>query len=252
MTLLLVLLGGAVGAAVRHGVAQALPGRRATLLVNLAGSLLLGVLVGVLLAALVLVVVLVAVPDRGTSSAAATTAQGSGTSTSAPADDTDGNRTSAATSAATSAPRTSAVPTPTVSPEDEALEQLDSLRAASVGTLRLDDRWVAQVASKSVGITDPLQVAANGRHTLHPADIPAGIQQAQSRAGGQRLLVVQSTDFGKRSYGPNGQPYWVTLVDGGFSSSDDVESWCARTYYELDATELANACAPRTLGPPHD
>ncbi len=46
MTALLVLLGGAAGATARHGVARALPGRRATLLVNLVGSLLLGLLLG--------------------------------------------------------------------------------------------------------------------------------------------------------------------------------------------------------------
>ena len=44
MTLLLVAVGGAAGAALRWSVAQALVGRRATLLVNLAGSLLLGLL----------------------------------------------------------------------------------------------------------------------------------------------------------------------------------------------------------------
>lgn len=47
MTLLLVALGGAAGAAARWATAQALPGRRATLLVNVAGSLLLGLLTGV-------------------------------------------------------------------------------------------------------------------------------------------------------------------------------------------------------------
>jgi CrcB protein len=46
VTVLLVALGGAAGAAVRALVAQRLPGRRATLLVNVAGSLLLGLLLG--------------------------------------------------------------------------------------------------------------------------------------------------------------------------------------------------------------
>jgi CrcB protein len=39
---LLVALGGALGAALRHAVALAMPGPRATLLVNVSGSLLLG------------------------------------------------------------------------------------------------------------------------------------------------------------------------------------------------------------------
>ena len=46
MTVLLVALGGAFGAAARFWVAQRLPGARATLLVNVVGSLLLGLLLG--------------------------------------------------------------------------------------------------------------------------------------------------------------------------------------------------------------
>jgi fluoride exporter len=47
VTALLVALGGALGAAARWAVAQRLPGRRATLLVNVVGSLLLGLLADV-------------------------------------------------------------------------------------------------------------------------------------------------------------------------------------------------------------
>jgi CrcB protein len=47
VTALLVALGAAVGAALRALTARVLPGRRATLAVNLAGSLLLGLLSGV-------------------------------------------------------------------------------------------------------------------------------------------------------------------------------------------------------------
>ena len=46
MTVLLVAAGGALGALARWAVARAVPGRRATLLVNLAGSLLAGLLAG--------------------------------------------------------------------------------------------------------------------------------------------------------------------------------------------------------------
>jgi CrcB protein len=46
VTVLLVALGAAAGAALRALTARALPGRRATLIVNLAGSLLLGLLAG--------------------------------------------------------------------------------------------------------------------------------------------------------------------------------------------------------------
>jgi hypothetical protein len=44
----------------------------------------------------------------------------------------------------------------------------------------------------------------------------------------------------------------VTIVDAGFGSADGVNAWCAQTYAALSPAELANACAPRTLSPPHD
>jgi hypothetical protein len=112
---------------------------------------------------------------------------------------------------------------------------------------------VAQVASKSVGITDPLQVAANGTHTFYAVDILAESRAAVATVGDpSSVLVLQSVDFGKRSHATDGRPYWVTLVDAGFSSSDDVDLWCARTYPTLTAEQLANSCAARTLTPPHD
>ena len=46
MTVLLVALGAAVGAALRFSVSRALPGPRGTLAVNAAGSLLLGLVAG--------------------------------------------------------------------------------------------------------------------------------------------------------------------------------------------------------------
>jgi CrcB protein len=45
VTALLVALGAAVGATARYAVGRALPGRRATLLVNVLGSLLLGAVI---------------------------------------------------------------------------------------------------------------------------------------------------------------------------------------------------------------
>ena len=151
------------------------------------------------------------------------------------------------------APTTSAAPTPTVSPEEQALAQLQALRTSSLSGLVPDDRWVAQVASKSVGITDPLQFAQNGSHTFYAVDILAESRQAVvSVADPSAVLVLQSTDFGKRSWAADGQPYWVTLVDLDFASSDAVKAWCASTYSGLTPEQLANACAARTLSAPHD
>lgn len=141
---------------------------------------------------------------------------------------------------------------PVRDPEQEALAVLQQRHAASLGRLVLDGRWVAQVASKSIGITDPLQTAANGTHTFYAADILAESDAATRSVSSSSVLVLQSGDFGKRSAAADGQPYWITVVDAGFAASDGVESWCARTFSSLSGEALANACAARTLSPPHD
>lgn len=144
---------------------------------------------------------------------------------------------------------------PTVSPEQlqqQALAQLDALRAASVSRLPLDGRWVAQVASKSVGISDPLQTAQNGSHTFYATDILAESMAARNTVSDpSEVYVVWGTDFGKRSQAADGSPYWVTLVDAGFSSSAGVSQWCQATFSNLTPQQLADTCAPRTLVPPH-
>jgi hypothetical protein len=141
--------------------------------------------------------------------------------------------------------------TPTASPEERALQALGDLRQRSLQGLVLDGRWAAQVASKSVGITDPLQVAQNGTHTFYAVDILAESVAVREVAPPAAILVLQSTDFGKFSVARDGQPYWVTLVDLRFGSSDAVKEWCAAAFEHLNAEQLANACAPRTLTPSH-
>ena len=140
-------------------------------------------------------------------------------------------------------------PTPTASPEEAALDSLVSLRNRSLQGLALDGRWVPQVASKSVGITDPMQIAQNGTNTFYAADILAESLAAQMVAPASTVLVLQSTDFGKFSTAADGQPYWVTLVDLGFGSSDAVDGWCATAFANLAPDARENACAPRTLTP---
>ena len=147
---------------------------------------------------------------------------------------------------------TSDVPTPPTA-EEAALAELQARRAESLNRVVLDGRWVAQVASKSVGITDPLQTAANGTNTFYAVDILIESQAASATASVPwAVYLLQGTDFGKRSVGPDGRPYWVTLVDEGFSSDAEVEAWCASTFSTLTPEQLANACAARTLAPPHD
>jgi hypothetical protein len=102
-----------------------------------------------------------------------------------------------------------------------------------------------------VGITDPLQTAQNGSHTFYAADILAEVTAVQARVNGSPLLVLTSQDFGKVSTAADAQPYWVTLVDGGFGSLDAVQAWCAATYADLSQAARDDTCAPRTLSPPH-
>ena len=142
---------------------------------------------------------------------------------------------------------------PTVDPETAALDELTAMRSASVSRLPYDSRWVAQVASKSVGITDPLQTTQTGSHTFMAADILAESLQARQTVANpaQNVYVVWGTDFGKRSQAPNGLPYWITLVDAGFASKDNVTQWCHTAFAALTPQQLADTCAPRQLTPPH-
>jgi hypothetical protein len=219
---------------------------------------LVGLLAGVLAIALVTGVVLGVSHRSADATVAGAAGQGavpSGTDGQGADAQSSGSPTPQAgeTTADASADASAAASAAAQAAEEQARAQLGSLRSASLAQLTLDDRWVAQVASKSVGITDPLQTAANGSHVFYAADILAEVRQAQVTAGSAgNVLVLWSTDFGKRSAGPDGQPYWVTVVDGGFAGSTAVKDWCARTYSQLDAAELADTCVPRTLGSPHD
>ncbi|MGY1687040.1 hypothetical protein ACI8AK_15755 [Geodermatophilus sp. SYSU D00867] len=136
--------------------------------------------------------------------------------------------------------------------EARALAELAALREESLARVPLDGRWVAQLASKDVGITDPLQTAQDGSHTFSAVDV-----LAESRAGlatvtdPSALYVLQGTDFGRRSTAPDGDPYWITVVDAAFGGRADVEAWCAATYPQLHGAGLTNACLPRRLTPPH-
>jgi hypothetical protein len=98
-----------------------------------------------------------------------------------------------------------------------------------------------------------LQTAANGTHQFFATDILAESLAARSTvASSSQIYVLWATDFGKRSTAPDGSPYWVTVVDGGFSSADAASAWCAATYSTLSPAQLADTCAARQLSTPHD
>lgn len=96
-------------------------------------------------------------------------------------------------------------------------------------------------------------MAAHGPHTFSAVDNLAESRAAsRDRPDPDDVLVLPSTELGKRSFTPDGQPFWATLVEAGFTSSDQAEVWCASTYPMLTPEELADAGAAGTLAPPHD
>jgi len=152
--------------------------------------------------------------------------------------------------AAASSPAAS--PSTATSPEQDALNELEGLRDASLAWIQLDGRWVAQVASRSVGSTDPEVTAANGTHTFQADDIVRetwAVDAALNGAG--TVWVLWGTDFGAKATAPDGSPLWTTLVDAGFRSADDVNAWCATTYPGLTPDQLAHRCARVQLTGPH-
>lgn len=132
-------------------------------------------------------------------------------------------------------------------PEAEAELRLAELRAQAL-PLVTDGRWVAILAAKAPGMTDPLQVAANGTHTFYLFDILAEHEALRDRLPTSNVLALRRADFGLQ-----GSDLWITVADpGGFSSADDVMAWCAIAFPELSGDELANQCLPQRLTPPHN
>ena len=144
-------------------------------------------------------------------------------------------------------PDTEPSPDSTTGPEAEALEQLEQLRQQDALTMVFDGRFAAQLASKSVGIVDPLQTTAAGSHTFTAADILAehlALRSAPSQ--GTSVVLVLSTDFGKRQL-YQGSPLWVTFALGDFPDREAVQRWCARRFPELAGERLTNQCTVRKL-----
>lgn len=151
------------------------------------------------------------------------------------------------------APGLGSVPPPTsqpLAPESQALAQLETVREQDLRTVRFTGQWVAQLASKSVGIVDPLQTASNGSHTFYAQDILAehlALRQDYDR--GAPVVLLLTTDYGeRRTY--RGEALWATFALGSFGSAADARSWCSQRFPEHSGDALVNACAPRRLEPP--
>jgi hypothetical protein len=132
----------------------------------------------------------------------------------------------------------------------QALHQLEMLRAQDLARVSMNGQWVAQLASKYIGISDPHQTTTVGSHVFYASDILAEHQTLRSGdSQGTEIVLLLSTDYGARQMA-DGQTLWVTFALGDFGSAQAVESWCAVRFPFLSGGALTNACAARRLSAP--
>jgi len=165
-----------------------------------------------------------------------------------------------APSATTPEAPTTAAPSPTPSKsipdadsaETRALIDLTGLRNDSLRQTNLDGSWVAQLSSKSVGITDASAVAANGTHRFLGADIfKEHLELRQDvRFASARVVLLKGTDFGQKSTF-HGKTLWVTLAVGSFFDERSVKDFCQIAFPDKSGAALLNVCTARRLTPPH-
>lgn len=136
----------------------------------------------------------------------------------------------------------------TVDVQEAARAELELRRADSLPFVTLDGRWVAVLSTKKSGITDPEQTAKNGSHVFYEDDILALHEElALEFAGSARVLLVKTSDFGKQR--KNGDVFWRTIADAGFTSKEAVTLWCAEQYSGTQK-EIENSCLPSAMVPP--
>jgi hypothetical protein len=144
---------------------------------------------------------------------------------------------------------TAATPTATATDDEAAaLAELNRIRSEDLPTVSFAGQYVAQLASKIVGIVDPDQTAPAGSHTFYAADILAEHRKLRDGTAGTTVVLLLSTDFGKRQL-YQGEPLWITFALGDFPNREAVTQWCAARFPELSGKELLNQCAVRKLEP---
>lgn len=155
----------------------------------------------------------------------------------------------ATTTTAPQAPASTSQP-PALSPDAQALADLQATATAAQPQLDAAvarHAWVAQLASKYVGISDPLQTTASGSHTFGAADILAEYRTMVASSNGSSVILADSRTFGQRKT-MNGQPYWRTMaLNPSFTSAATVKAWCASTFPALTGETLTNQCMPVQL-----
>jgi hypothetical protein len=139
---------------------------------------------------------------------------------------------------------------PTEDPQEVALAELERISDADRGRVAISGQYVAQLASKNPGITDPHQKAADGSHTFRATDILAEYQELSAGPGNgsARIVLLKSTAYGKRQL-YHGKPLYVTFALAGFRGAQDVTDWCAQRFPRLSGDALTNQCAVRRLRP---
>lgn len=127
----------------------------------------------------------------------------------------------------------------------EAEQQFERYREQSL-PLTYDERWVVELSAKRPGISDPLQVAANGSHVFYLTDIVAVHENLVSRFPGTSVLALRRADWGRQ-----GRDLWQSVADpGNLTSEADAEAWCAASFPELSGDVLDNQCTPRQMTAP--
>ncbi len=160
--------------------------------------------------------------------------------------------TTAPTTTTTTTPPTTSTTSTTTSPapaevERQALAALQEQSRQDLVRTDLTGRWVPMLASKWVGVTDPLQVTATGSHRFMAADILAEHRRLAGRGSwGGNLVLLRSTDVDR---GPTveGKPVWMTFVNRDFPSAAAVRTWCGQQFPGRTGPALENLCTPWRL-----
>ncbi|MEU8261545.1 hypothetical protein AB0C02_13110 [Micromonospora sp. NPDC048999] len=135
-------------------------------------------------------------------------------------------------------------------PEEDALSSLRRLNLQDLSGISLDGTYAAQLASKTVGIVDVKQTAANGSHTFYATDIlEEHLRLREKFDGDASVVLLLSTDYGRQQL-YDGQPLWITFALLSAPSKEVVAQWCAGRFPDLTGSDLENRCVPRRLNPP--
>lgn len=129
------------------------------------------------------------------------------------------------------------------------MRQIEALAKSDGESIDMHKQWVAQLASKYLGVNDPLQQTVEGSHTFYAKDILAEHMALRYSTGAQQVVLLNSLTYGKKT-GYNGKPIWVTVaLDPSFDSEESVEAWCKNLYPKMSGEELRNSCFATRLKP---